>query len=40
LRGYAEAPNPDEAKVNAGGEDWNPDVHDEAYSFDEQDECR
>lgn len=37
--GHTEAPNTDEAKVNEGREDWDPDVDDEADGFYEQDEC-
>jgi len=39
LRGHAEAPDADEAKMNAGRENGNPDVYHEADGFDEQDEC-
>jgi len=38
LRSHAKAPDADEAKMNAGRENGNPDVHHEADSFDEQDE--
>lgn len=39
MRGDAEAPDADETEVDAGGEDRDPDMHNKAYRFDEQDEC-